>query len=62
MNPHHITSTIMSAVSTSTTTDAFLDAVKARRSLYQLSKGGSVPDSRVEQIVKEAILHTPTSL
>ncbi|KAG7530342.1 hypothetical protein FFLO_05114 [Filobasidium floriforme] len=51
----------MSAVSTSTTTDAFLDAVKARRSLYQLSKGGSVPDSRVEQIVKEAILHTPTS-
>jgi predicted oxidoreductase (fatty acid repression mutant protein) len=52
----------MSAVSTSTTTDAFLDAVKARRSLYQLSKGGSVPDSRVEQIVKEAILHTPTSL
>lgn len=52
----------MSAVSTSTTTDAFLDAVKARRSLYQLSKGGSVPDARVEHIVKEAILHTPTSL
>lgn len=39
----------------------FLDAVTERRSYYALSKETTIPDSRVEDIVKHALTYTPTS-
>lgn len=39
----------------------FLDAIKARRSIYAISKEEVVSDQRVEEIVAEAVLHTPSS-
>ncbi|TVY12686.1 putative nitroreductase, partial [Lachnellula arida] len=40
---------------------AFLDTLKARRSIYALSKSSPIPDSAIQDIVTQAILHTPTS-
>jgi predicted oxidoreductase (fatty acid repression mutant protein) len=41
---------------------AFLSAVKARRSIYPLTKDlGSVTPARVQEIVNELTLHTPSS-
>lgn len=42
--------------------EAFLAALKERRTFYQISKNAAVPDSRVEEIVKYAIKHVPSSL
>ncbi|KFZ06323.1 hypothetical protein V501_07525 [Pseudogymnoascus sp. VKM F-4519 (FW-2642)] len=39
----------------------FLATVKARRSYYQLSKFSPISDSRIQEIIKEAILHVPSS-
>ncbi|KAH8671819.1 Nitroreductase-like protein [Tricladium varicosporioides] len=39
----------------------FLETVKARRTYYQLSKSSPIPDSRIQEIIKEAILHVPSS-
>ncbi|KAG9767805.1 hypothetical protein KCU88_g7379, partial [Aureobasidium melanogenum] len=39
----------------------FLDAVKSRRTYYALKHESPVPDSRIHEIVKEAILHVPSS-
>jgi len=40
---------------------AFMDAVKHRRTYYGLSKERIVPTERIEQIVREAVLHTPSA-
>jgi len=39
----------------------FLEALKNRRTYYGLEKSSTIPDSRVEEIIKETILHTPSS-
>lgn len=39
----------------------FLKTIKQRRSIYALSKEAVVPDSRIEEIVSEAVLHSPSS-
>lgn len=39
----------------------FLNAVKNRRSAYAISKESVISDERIEEIVKEAVLHTPSS-
>ncbi len=41
--------------------EAFFQAVKARRTIYQLSNESTIPDSRIQELVKEAMLHTPSS-
>jgi hypothetical protein len=41
--------------------DAYLAAVKARRTYYQLEHSSPVPDERIQEIVTQAILHTPSS-
>lgn len=42
--------------------DAFLQFVKARRTIYPLTKNlGSVTTGRVQELVREATLHTPSS-
>ena len=42
--------------------DAFLDTVKNRRSIYELQKESTIPDSKLEQIVEHAITHVPSAL
>ncbi|MCJ1253034.1 hypothetical protein MMC24_000841 [Lignoscripta atroalba] len=39
----------------------FLDAVKARRTFYQISNESTISDDRIEEIVKHAVLHVPSS-
>lgn len=41
--------------------DTFLELTKERRSIYALSKESTIPDSRVEEIVKFAIQHAPST-
>ena len=41
--------------------NAFFDAVKGRRTIYQLSNESTIPDSRIQELVKEAVLHTPSA-
>ncbi|KIV80300.1 hypothetical protein PV11_07813 [Exophiala sideris] len=41
--------------------DSFFELVQNRRSIYTLSKESTIPDSRVEEIVKEAIKWAPST-
>ena len=50
------------AITTPGGSDAFLAAIKDRRSIYTLNKDlGSITTARVQEIVKEALLHVPSS-
>ncbi|EXJ87173.1 hypothetical protein A1O3_04132 [Capronia epimyces CBS 606.96] len=40
---------------------AYLDAVKARRSYYVLKHESTIPDAKIHEIVKETILNVPSS-
>jgi predicted oxidoreductase (fatty acid repression mutant protein) len=40
---------------------SFLEAVKNRRSVYQLKKESTISDAKIEEIVSEALLHVPSS-
>ncbi len=42
-------------------TTSFAEAVKARRTYYALTNESTIPDSRIQEIVKDAILHTPSA-
>ncbi|KAL8908580.1 MAG: hypothetical protein Q9171_005377 [Xanthocarpia ochracea] len=42
-------------------TKSFAQAVKERRTYYALSHESTIPDSRIQEIVKDAILHTPSA-
>ncbi|KAK4179088.1 Nitroreductase-like protein [Triangularia setosa] len=59
------TSFLTRKMATSTTAptgaDAFLSFVKSRRTIYALSKDLPIPTSRVQDIVKEALQHVPSS-
>ncbi|MBA9085654.1 hypothetical protein FHR92_002121 [Fontibacillus solani] len=39
----------------------FLNVLKKRRSVYGISKESVISDDKIEEIVKEAVLHTPSS-
>ncbi|PCH35754.1 Nitroreductase [Wolfiporia cocos MD-104 SS10] len=39
----------------------FLDALKTRRTYYNITPKSPIPDERIEEIVKEVVLHTPSS-
>jgi predicted oxidoreductase (fatty acid repression mutant protein) len=52
------------AMSTSTgvtNSKSFFDAVKARRSIYAISKEATISDEKIVELVEEAVLHTPSS-
>ncbi|KAK4127447.1 Nitroreductase-like protein [Parathielavia appendiculata] len=51
----------MGSLATSNNTDLFLDLVKARRTFYPLNKKLTIPTSRIETIVSEALQHVPSS-
>ncbi|NCD09796.1 MAG: nitroreductase family protein [Negativicutes bacterium] len=38
----------------------FWEAVKARRSIYSIGSEKTVPETKIEEIVREALLHTPS--
>lgn len=42
-------------------TKSFAEAVKDRRTYYALTNESTIPDSRIQEIVKDAILHTPSA-
>lgn len=39
----------------------FFDAVKNRRTIYQLSDESVIPDSKIKEIVEQTVLHAPSS-
>ncbi|KAL8946616.1 MAG: hypothetical protein Q9222_007007 [Ikaeria aurantiellina] len=39
----------------------FFEAVKDRRTYYALSSESTIPDSRIQEIVKDAVLHVPSA-
>ncbi|KAI9208069.1 nitroreductase family protein [Polychytrium aggregatum] len=39
----------------------FLDAVRARRSIYAIGKESPLPVAQIEEIIKQAVLHAPSS-
>lgn len=39
----------------------FLEVIKQRRTYYDLKKESPIPDSRIQEIIKETILHVPSS-
>ncbi|OAP57970.1 hypothetical protein AYL99_07060 [Fonsecaea erecta] len=41
--------------------DTFFDLIKGRRSIYTLSKESTIPDSRIEEIVKFAVTWAPST-
>ncbi|EUJ25652.1 putative nitroreductase HBN1 [Listeria floridensis FSL S10-1187] len=42
-------------------TNAFLESIKARRSIYALDKNVSVSEDNIEEIIKEAVKYSPSS-
>lgn len=40
---------------------SFAEAVQERRSYYQLNKESPISDKQLEKIVKDAVLHSPSS-
>lgn len=41
--------------------ESFFSAMEARRTIYALNKKVPIPDARIQEIIKEAILHVPSS-
>ncbi|TEY61620.1 hypothetical protein BOTCAL_0166g00250 [Botryotinia calthae] len=39
----------------------FIDLLKARRTIYGLSNESTIPDSKIQEIVEQSILHVPSS-
>lgn len=42
--------------------DQFLSTMKARRTYYSLKNESTIKDSKIIEIAKEVVLHTPSSL
>ena len=42
-------------------TKDFYTAIKSRRSIYGISKETTVPDERIEEVIKEAVKYTPSA-
>lgn len=39
----------------------FLETIKARRTYYALKKESTIPDAKIQEIIKEVVLHVPSS-
>jgi predicted oxidoreductase (fatty acid repression mutant protein) len=51
----------MSSTTTPISSNAVLDLIKVRRTYYPLTKDISLSKERIQEIVKEALLHVPSS-
>lgn len=49
------------ATNTTATANAFLQAIRARRTIYGISKESPASDERIVEIVQEAVKHTPSA-
>ncbi|KAK3063891.1 hypothetical protein LTS18_011931 [Coniosporium uncinatum] len=61
ISPFTTTSPLYTASANMASKMSFMDAIKARRTYYQLNKEVPIDDSRIEEIVKHAVLHVPSS-
>lgn len=41
--------------------EGFMKLVASRRTFYQLGSGSTISDSKIQDLVKQTILHTPSS-
>jgi hypothetical protein len=57
-NPQRLFSTTQATMSGSA---PFFEAVKNRRTIYQLKKESPISDAKIQEIVTEALLHVPSS-
>ena len=57
-SPNQQRSTSSSAMASTT---SFLDAIKARRTYYALNKTAPISDERIEEILRDLVLHVPSS-
>lgn len=48
-------------IRTMASTSNFLEAIKKRRTYYAISNKSTVSDARIEEIVKDIVLHVPSS-
>ena len=55
------TTTTTKAKVPSPSSAAFLDAIKSRRTFYALTNKSPIPDSRIQEIVNQAVLHVPSA-
>lgn len=58
---HSTTHKHFSTTTASMSSKAFLETVKARRTYYALKKESTIPDAKVQEIIKETVLHVPSS-
>jgi hypothetical protein len=56
--PKHFFSTTSTTMSS---TKTFIEAVKERRTIYQLNKEAPISDKQISEIAEKAILHVPSS-
>jgi hypothetical protein len=62
--PQHLQQKSFSTTNTNATANMssqFLETIKGRRTIYQLGKSSTIPDSKVQEIIKEIVLHVPHS-
>lgn len=48
-------------MATSQLTKSVLEAIKERRTYYQLNKEAPISDSKIKELVEQALLHVPSS-
>ena len=54
-------STTSPTMATSQLTKSVLEAIKERRTYYQLNKEAPISDSKIKELVEQALLHVPSS-
>lgn len=54
-------STTLPTMATSQLSKSVIEAIKERRSHYQLNKEAPISDSKIKELVEQAILHVPSS-
>ncbi|KZO94019.1 hypothetical protein CALVIDRAFT_539397 [Calocera viscosa TUFC12733] len=58
---HALRSQVRAMASAPSPSSAFLEVAKERRSYYMLKKGSPIPDSKIIEIVQEALKQAPSS-
>ncbi|KAF1840072.1 Nitroreductase [Cucurbitaria berberidis CBS 394.84] len=65
LTPHTLLSSSTKSFSTTPSTmsaqKSFIDAVKDRRTIYQLTKEAPISDKQIQELAEKAILHVPSS-
>lgn len=59
--PRAVVSPAVKSFSKMASTAAFLETTKNRRTKYQINNETTIPDSRLQEIVKHTILHVPSA-